>query len=183
MAQLSPSSFMAARPGASESGQMPAECVELMLSALELTGAERVLETGSSSGYETALLSRLARDVVSLESDQAKAEGRLAVLGALGCDNVRLFLGQGSVGWPGEGPYDAILVAGGASRVPAELLDQLGIGGRLVIPLGDASGQVLELVQKNLDGVSSRALGTSHLPMLPWSRRPSFFPWNREKRE
>jgi len=158
------------------------ECLtEKMLGALELTGSERVLEIGASSGYETTLLSRLAGDVVSLDSDQENAEARLQVLTSLGCHNVRLFLGEGPLGWPGEGPYQAILVAGGASRLPTALLDQLDIGGRLVIPLGDANGQVVELVRKRADGVTLQALGSSRLPMLPWAaRRPSFFPWNRE---
>ena len=183
MTQLPRSAFSAIEAGQSESCDASVSWVAVMLEALALSGAERVLEIGSSSGYETALLSKLAHDVVSLEGDQAEAEARLRRLTSLGCENVRIFLSQGSAGWPGEGPYHAILVARGASRVPTALLDQLAIGGRLVIPLGDANGQVIELVQKNVDGVAFQALGTSHLPMLPWARRPSFFPWNKQRAE
>ena len=147
-----------------------------MLIALELTGAERVLEIGSSSGYETALLSQLSSEVISLNSDPEQAKARVPLFASLGCHNVRLFMGSGSAGWPDHAPYQAILVASGAPRLPQRLLDQLDIGGRLVIPLGDQSGQVVELVRKHLDGVVSSALGTGHLKMLPW-RRQSVFPW------
>lgn len=158
----------------------PEPLLETMLKALELGGTERVLEIGSSSAYETALLSCLASEVVSLDVSPESAQARLRLLASLGCHNVRVFLGHGQAGWAGEGPYQAILVAAGATRLPQPLLDQLDFEGRLVIPLGDSSGQVVELVRKRLDGVTSQALGTSYLPMLPGAtRRPSTFPWNR----
>jgi protein-L-isoaspartate(D-aspartate) O-methyltransferase len=154
----------------------PAGLLETMLSALELTGGERVLEIGSSSGYETALLSQLSSEVVSLASDPEKAKARVLLFASLGCRNVRLFVGSGSAGWPDCAPYQAILVANGAPRLPQRLLDQLENDGRMVIPLGDQTGQLVELVRKHVDGVVSSALGPSHLPMLPW-RRDSVFPW------
>ena len=155
----------------------PAGLIETMLSALELTGAERVLEIGSSSGYEAALLSQLSSEVVSVDADPDRAKARVPLFASLGCHNVRVFVGSGSAGWPDYAPYQAILVAGGARRLPQRLLDQLDMGGRLVIALGDTDGQVVELVRRHhLDGVVTSALGTSHLPMLPW-RRESVFPW------
>ena len=158
----------------------PEGLVQIMLSALELTGTERVLEIGSSSAYETALLSRLASDVVSMDSEPGSAEARVRLLATLGCDNVRVALGKSAAGWPSAAPYQAILVAGGASRLPQRLLDQLDVGGRLVIPLGDDDGQLLELVRKRVDGIVSEALGPCHLPMLAWATRPdSLFPWRR----
>lgn len=150
--------------------------IELMLNALELTGPERVLEIGSRSGYETALLSQLSREVVSLDSEPERAKARVPLFASLGCRNVRIFVASGTAGWPDYAPYQAILVAGGAPRLPQRLLDQLDIYGRLVIPLGDTDGQLVELVRRQADGVVSTALGTSHLPMLPW-RRQSTFPW------
>jgi protein-L-isoaspartate(D-aspartate) O-methyltransferase len=154
----------------------PQGLIETMLIALELTGAERVLEIGSTSGYETALLSQLSSEVISLDSDPERAKARVPLFTSLGCHNVRLFVGSGSAGWPDHAPYQAILVASGAPRLPQRLLDQLDVDGRLVIPLGDQGGQVVELVRRRLDGVVSSALGPSHLPMLPW-RRQSVFPW------
>ncbi len=155
--------------------------LEMMLCALELSGTERVLEVGSGSGYETALLSQLAADVVSLNPDPDVAGARLRALLAHGCENVRLFLGHGPPGWPGQAPYHAILVAGAVPRLPTTLVDQLDLGGRLVAPLGDISGQLIEVVHKRADSFASRTLGPSHLPMLPWANQhPSPFPWNRD---
>lgn len=155
----------------------PQDVAETMLKALELRGSERVLEIGSGSVYETALLSQLADSVVSLDATPESAETRLRLLSILGCPNVRVVVGPGGAGWPNDAPYQAILVAGGASRLPVVLLDQLEVGGRLVVPLGDANGQILELTRKRVDGIVSEALGPCHLPMLPWARRPSSFPW------
>jgi protein-L-isoaspartate(D-aspartate) O-methyltransferase len=149
----------------------------MMLRGLDLNGSERVLEIGSGSVYEAALLSQLAERVVSLDTSRESAAARLRLLSILGCHNVQVVVGPGGAGWPDEAPYQAILVTGGASRLPVRLLDQLEIGGRLVIPLGDATGQVLELSHKRVDGIVSEALGACHLPMLPWARRPSSFPW------
>jgi protein-L-isoaspartate(D-aspartate) O-methyltransferase len=158
----------------------PNALLETVLRALALTRSTRVLELGSRAGYETALLSRLAGHVTSLVDDAQSAQARLRLLGALGCQNVDVVVAAGGSGWPSSAPYSAILVASGATHVPAAFLDQLELDGRLVIPLGDPSGQLLELVRRHAGGVSSETLGLCHLPMLPWaSRRPSQFPWNR----
>jgi protein-L-isoaspartate(D-aspartate) O-methyltransferase len=162
--------------------QLPAApSLKLMLGSLELTGTERVLEVGSTSGYETALLAHLAGEVVSLHPDVHVAEVRLEALLSLGCENVSLFVSRGSAGWPGEAPFQAIFVAGATPRLPTALVDQLAIGGRLVAPMGDATGQLIEVVRKRADGITTRVLGPSRLPLLPWAtEKPSFFPWNRD---
>lgn len=163
-------------------GPVPAEpLLKKALASLELSGRERVLELGSRTGYETALLSRLAERIISLVPDDRTATTRAALLRSVGCENVEVVVGQGPSGWPGAAPYAAIFVASGATHVPAALLDQLDVGGRLVIPLGDASGQVLELLRHQPDGCPSQTLGCCHLAMLPWaSRRTSSFPWTPE---
>ncbi len=176
--------FLAAAPterSASGPGPIPGEALlKKALAALELTGTERVLELGSRTGYETALLCHLAERVVSLVPDEESAAARARLLASVGCDNVELVVGHGRGGWPAAAPYRAILVASGATHVPAALLDQLELGGRLVIPLGDASGQLLELLRHHAEGFPSQTLACCQLAMLPWaSRRPSSFPWGK----
>jgi len=160
---------------------IPSEALlEKVLQALGLSGRERVLEVGSRTGYETALLSHLAGAVISLSSSPETAKVRSELLGASGCHNVRVVVDTGGASWPLAAPYSAIVVTSGATHIPAVLLDQLENGGRLVIPLGDASGQLLELVRRGEGGFTSETLASCHFPMLPWaSRRPSSFPWRR----
>jgi protein-L-isoaspartate(D-aspartate) O-methyltransferase len=123
--------------------------VATMLEALELRGDEKVLDVGTGSGYQAALLSRLVREVVTVEIVPRLARNAQKTLKRLGYANVRVAAGDGSVGWPAEAPYDAIIVAAGSPRVPAPLLDQLASGGRLVIPVGEPSGQRLLRVHNN----------------------------------
>jgi protein-L-isoaspartate(D-aspartate) O-methyltransferase len=125
--------------------------VGLMTQALELRGDERVLEVGTGSGYQTAILAELAARVVSIERHAELSRRAAAVLAELGFENVRLVVGDGSAGWPEEAPYDRILVTAAASQVPEGLFEQLREGGLLVIPVGDREGQTLEVVRK-LDG-------------------------------
>jgi len=123
--------------------------VATMLEALELKGHERVLDVGTGSAYQAALLSRLARHVVSIEIVPALARTAQSTLTRLGKGNVRVILGDGSLGWPSDAPYQAIVVAAGAPRVPAALVDQLDDDeGRLAIPVGEPSGQRLLRVRK-----------------------------------
>lgn len=161
---------------------MPSEpLLQKALQALELTGGERILELGSTTGYETALLSQLAREVISLAPSPQSAAERTEQMRAAGCHNVSVVVGPGGNGWPPAAPYGAILVASGATQIPAALLDQLELDGRLVIPLGDSSGQLLELVRRRNGGFSSETLACCHLAMLPWaSRRPTSFPWRHD---
>lgn len=153
--------------------------VETMLRALQLTGNERVLELGSSSPYEAALLARLAREVVSMVGTREQAESRLRVLESRGYPNVKVIVGKSAKDAVADAPYQAVLVAAGAAEMPAQLLDLLAADGRLVIPLGDVAGQVLQLVRKLGFDVHAQALCPCHLPMLHGAGgRPSYFPWH-----
>ncbi|MBI4636275.1 MAG: protein-L-isoaspartate(D-aspartate) O-methyltransferase [Candidatus Rokubacteria bacterium] len=121
--------------------------VALMTSLLEITGQEKVLEVGTGSGYQTAVLAELARRVCSIERVPALAEGARARLEALGYQNVWVRVANGTVGWPDEAPFERILVAAGSPAVPGPLFEQLAEGGRMVLPLGDAANQTLTLVE------------------------------------
>jgi protein-L-isoaspartate(D-aspartate) O-methyltransferase len=118
--------------------------VAAMTDLLALTGEERVLEVGTGSGYQAAILSRLAGQVYTIEFDPDLAIQARDLLRELGCKNVQFRLGDGSLGWPENGPFDGILVTAFASHVPQPLLDQLSDGGRLVMPVGSRSLQTLE---------------------------------------
>ncbi len=127
--------------------------VALMAEALELSPADRVLEIGAGSGYAAAVLSRLAREVYSVERHAALAEAARARLERLGGANVHVLHGDGTLGWPEHAPYDAIVVAAGGPDVPPALLAQLAPGGRLVIPVGtEPRLQKLVRVRRGLDG-------------------------------
>lgn len=122
--------------------------VAAMAQALSLHGPERVLEIGGGSGYQAAILSQLAREVVSIEKQPGLAAAARETLAVLGCTNVRIEEGDGSAGWPSAAPYDAILVSAAAPSVPQPLLDQLTQGGRLVIPVGSSVNQDLVRIVK-----------------------------------
>lgn len=133
--------------------------VALMTEALNLTGSERVLEIGTGSGYQTAILSALAARVVSIERHaelSAQAGRRLA---ELGCSNVRLIVGDGTKGCPDEAPYDRILVTAAAEACPPALLDQLAEGGVLVIPVGSLGEHELTRWEKRAGKLDRQSLG------------------------
>jgi protein-L-isoaspartate(D-aspartate) O-methyltransferase len=112
--------------------------VALMTEALELRPTDRVLEVGTGSGYAAAILAKIAREVYTVERHGELAEQAAARLREQGFDNVHVLHGDGTLGWPQHAPYDAIVVAAGGPDVPGALLEQLAIGGRLVIPVGEA---------------------------------------------
>lgn len=120
--------------------------VAMMTEALELAGGEKVLEIGTGSGYAAAVLSRIAKEVYTVERIGQLAEKSAALLGRLGYDNIHVLHGDGTRGWPDHAPYDAIIVAAGGPQVPESLKAQLKIGGRLVIPVG-ADQRLQELVR------------------------------------
>ena len=123
--------------------------VAAMLAAASLTGSERVLEIGTGCGYQTAVLSLLARGVYTVEFLPELAHPAADRLERLGFSNVHLHCGDGTLGWPEYAPYDAILIAAAAPRIPEPLLEQLAEDGRLVAPVGDHVDQEIQIVRKH----------------------------------
>lgn len=138
--------------------------LHLQLAALE--GTERVLEIGTGSGFQTALLSQLSAEVYSIEVVPEIAMRAAANLVDFGLDNVKLRTGDGSVGWIEHAPYDRILVGAAAPQMPDALLDQLTPLGRMLIPIGDAQGQQLSLVIGQKDGFDISTIDDSHFVPL-----------------
>jgi protein-L-isoaspartate(D-aspartate) O-methyltransferase len=129
------------------------------LELAKLTGRERVLEVGTGSGYQTALLALCAEQVFSVERIPALARTARATLEQAGARNLSIMVGDGTLGWRPYAPYDVILVAAASPEIPGPLIEQLATGGRLILPLGDRENQSLTLVRKGPDGsVESRTL-------------------------
>lgn len=122
--------------------------VASMTEYLELRGDEGVLEVGTGSGYQAAILAELAREVITVEQNVALAESARARLDSLGYRNVRVEIGDGTFGWPEAAPFDGILVAAAAPAIPQPLVTQLADGGRLIIPVGASDKQMLMRVRK-----------------------------------
>ncbi len=133
--------------------------VALMTQALGLVGNEKVLEVGTGSGYQAALLSHLAGKVFTVERVAQLAQRAQQTLAELGFTNVRVRVADEVLGWPEEAPYDAIIVTAGAPRVPQELLEQLSTGGRMVIPVGSRDLQELVRVERGPEGPVLANLG------------------------
>jgi len=133
--------------------------VAMMTEALELKGSEKVLEIGTGSGYQAAILAELAREVISTERLPALAESAKKILKSLGYQNIKIILTEEELGWAEESPYDAIIVTAGAPQVPDKLLDQLAIGGRMVIPVGSRDIQDLFQITKCAERNVYRNLG------------------------
>jgi protein-L-isoaspartate(D-aspartate) O-methyltransferase len=134
--------------------------VAMMVSALELRRTDRVLEVGTGSGYQAAVLSCLASEVVTVERMASLADSARERLRTMGFSNVEVRLTGPELGWAGASPYDAIVVAAGAPRLARELIDQLVVGGRLIIPVGSKESQELMKVSRTADGFSIRTLGS-----------------------
>lgn len=122
--------------------------VALMTEALELSGTEKLLEVGTGSGYQAAILAELAKEVYTIERLASLARPAEELLHRLGYKNVHVIVGDGTLGWPPAAPYDAIIVTAGAPKVPPALVEQLGLGGRLVIPVGDRWNQTLTRIRR-----------------------------------
>jgi protein-L-isoaspartate(D-aspartate) O-methyltransferase len=134
--------------------------VAMMTEALAVQPHQRVLEIGTGSGYQTAVLAELAREVVSVERKPELAEHARRILAYLGYRNARVEVGDGSLGWPDAAPYDSILVTAASPAVPVHLLEQLASGGRLVLPVGGRDDQELIVVTRDSGGnVTERSLG------------------------
>ena len=133
--------------------------VALMTQELRLRGDERVLEIGTGSGYQTAVLAELAAEVVTIERIEELSQRARGLLEQLRYTNIEYRVGDGSLGCPERAPYDAIIVTAGAPDYPAPLYRQLKIGGRLVIPVGDETSQTLRVVTKGDEGPDIRDAG------------------------
>lgn len=128
--------------------------VAIMLQELALKGTEKVLDIGTGSGYQAALLSELAASVVGVELIPELTERARRTLKELGYTNVTVHQAGSELGWPEDGPYDAIIVAAASPRVPQSLVAQLAPGGRIVIPVGERSGQELVVVESRPEGLT-----------------------------
>jgi protein-L-isoaspartate(D-aspartate) O-methyltransferase len=126
--------------------------IAAMIQAAEIKLEDRVLEIGAGSGYQTALLAELASQVFAVERYASLAEAAQKTLERLGYRNAKIVTGDGSLGLPEAAPFDAIIVSAAAPRIPQALMDQLAVGGRLLIPVGESEQQVLQLVQRSADG-------------------------------
>lgn len=137
------------------------------LELLHLTGQEKVLEIGTGSGYQTALLARMAAQVFSVERIGALLDRARDVLGEIGVRNVSFLLGDGTLGWRQYAPFDAILVGAAAPSVPPAYTEQLAEGGRLLIPLGDREEQILTVITRRGDALEQVEAGpVRFVPLL-----------------
>lgn len=146
--------------------------VALMTELLDVSAGDRILEIGTGSGYQAAVLARLARDVYTIEIVRPLGETAAAAFARLGLANIHAAIGDGYRGWPDEAPYDGIMVTAAPDHIPPALIEQLKPGGRLVIPVGDL-WQELMVVTKNADGTTAR---TTVVPVR-------FVPLTREETE
>ena len=148
--------------------------VALMTQLLRLHGHERVLEIGTGSGYQLAILGELALEVYSVERHPELAEAAAQRLERLGYLNVHVTTGDGSLGWSAHAPYEGMAVTAAASRVPPALVEQLAEEGRLVIPLGSQQSQTLTLIERHQGAVQTRAIAACvFVPLIGHEGWPS----------
>lgn len=133
--------------------------VALMLQALELKGDEKVLEIGTGSGYQTALLAELTKEVYTIERFKTLAEKAQKRLNELKYANVQIRAGDGTLGWPKEAPFDRTIISAASPGIPPPLVEQLKDGGKLILPLGEAWSQVLTLAEKNKGRLKTFSFG------------------------
>jgi protein-L-isoaspartate(D-aspartate) O-methyltransferase len=151
-----------------------------MAEALQLSPGDRVLEVGVGSGYAAAVLGQVASEVFGIERHEALARAAAERLDAPAYANVRVVAGDGTLGWPDEAPFDAILVSAGGPEVPPALLEQLVDGGRLVIPVGEegAAQDLLKIVREGPGGYREESLGKVQFVPLIGDRG-----WREEDRQ
>lgn len=148
--------------------------VALMTESLGFKGSEKALEIGTGSGYQLAVLAEIAKEVYSVERFRSLAERAEAILKKLGYTNTKIKVGDGTLGWEEEAPYDGIVVTAGAPGIPESLLGQLKEGGRLVIPIGGPFGQILTIVEKRGPSITTREVcGCVFVPLVGKEGWPS----------
>ena len=147
--------------------------VAYMSEQLGVAAHHRVLEVGTGSGYQAAVLSRLAREVVSIERYRTLAETARDRLAALGYNNVEVVVGDGFAGVPGKAPFDRIIVTAAAEDVPQALVDQLGEGGVMILPLGphDRSQHIIKLTKSETGLTRETLIAVRFVPLLPGQAR------------
>jgi protein-L-isoaspartate(D-aspartate) O-methyltransferase len=122
--------------------------VALMTESLGLEGKEKVLEIGTGSGYQTAILAEISRQVCTIERIESLGKKAEKLLGELGYTNIKVAIGDGTLGWPEESPFDRIIITAATPRIPLPLVEQLKEGGKLILPQGQGLGQILTLAEK-----------------------------------
>lgn len=142
--------------------------VAMMTESLELSGDEKVLEIGTGSGYQTAILAELAWQVITVERHPDLARRAKEILDRIGYVNVGFHLAGKALGWPPEAPYNAIIVTAGAPHVPQELLNQLADGGRLIIPVGPDKFEqaLLKITRQNNEFITQNLGGCRFVPLI-----------------
>jgi len=139
----------------------------LMTESLDLSGRERILEIGTGSGYQTAILATLAKEVYSVERIPGLAAKAEALLKECGYANIKVKIGDGTLGWQEHAPFDRIIVTAASPIVPEPLIRQLGENGKLVLPLGQQLSQVLTVIEKRSGGCQSRQIcGCVFVPLV-----------------
>ena len=136
------------------------------LETVGLTGRERVLEVGTGSGYQTALISLLADSVYTIERVPALSASARAVLEGAGYRNITFLVGDGTLGWKPGAPFDVILVSAASPEIPRPLMDQLAPGGRMIVPVGDREVQSLVVVRRGPDGIETSTIGDARFVPL-----------------
>jgi protein-L-isoaspartate(D-aspartate) O-methyltransferase len=141
--------------------------VALMTECLQLKGVEKVLEVGTGSGYQAAILAELAKEIYSIDRIEPLAKKAEAVLNELGYKNIKIKVGDGSQGMPEEAPFDRIIVTAAGPCIPLPLTEQLNENGRLVIPLGESFSQILTVLEKKKGSLIAREIcGCVFVPLI-----------------
>lgn len=141
--------------------------VALMSESLDLKGREKVLEIGTGSGYQSAILAELAGEVFSVERIEVLAKTAEQILASLGYAKVKIKLGDGSLGWPELAPFDRIIITAASLRIPLPLTEQLSDQGKMILPLGEVFSQVLTLVEKKSNKIESKDIcGCVFVPLI-----------------
>ena len=141
--------------------------VALMTQCLDLKGDEKILEIGTGSGYQAAILAGIVKEVYSVERVELLAKRAESALKKLGYNNVKIKVGDGTLGWREYAPYDGIIVTAAAPKIPDTYTEQLNMGGKLVIPTGTRFSQILTVAEKKTDGIQAREVcGCVFVPLL-----------------